>query len=286
MKKTDGVNSPKLLAAGIEFIKNHKDEPFFLYYASPLPHVKWIPNERFSGKSKQGIYGDVIQEIDWQVGELLKTLDELKLKEDTLVIFASDNGPQLNIDGHGSAGILRDGKWTDFEGGIRVPCIMRWPATIPASSVNNEITGIIDMLPTLCGLAGVEVPRDRGIDGRDISPYLRGIKYGTPIHDTWIVPGKTIRHQDWKLLVSPQKPGGSIKKGQGKQGRLHAKAGSLFNLKSDPSESTDVSKHHPGKVQELTQKLEAFMKELEANTRPLGKVKGFTPAKKKKKKSR
>lgn len=270
--KTDGVHSPKLLAAGIEFIKANKDRPFFLYYASPLPHTKWKPNEKFAGTSKQGTYGDVVQEIDWQVGGLMDTLDELGLADNTLVVYASDNGPQLNVDGHGSAGILRDGKWTNFEGGIRVPCIMRWPGKIAAGSRNSEIVGVIDMLPTFSAMAGVEVPSDRVVDGRNILPYMLGKKVKNPIHDSFIVPGATIRHHDWKLLVKAQKPGGSVKKGKGKQGRVPANAGSLFNLKDDLGETTDLSAKHPEKVKELTRMMNVFMGELEQNKRPVGVV--------------
>ena len=115
---TNGAYSPKLLAAGIEFVTANKDKPFFLYYASPLPHTKWNPNERFRGTSKQGTYGDVIQEIDWQAGALMDTLDELGLADDTLVVYASDNGPQLNVTGHGSAGAR--GRFTRVEE-------IRWP---------------------------------------------------------------------------------------------------------------------------------------------------------------
>ena len=270
--KTDGEHSPKLLAAGIEFSKANKDRPFFLYYASPLPHTKWYPLDRFRGSSKQGTYGDVVQEIDWQVGELMHTLDELGLADNTLVVFASDNGPQLNIDGYGSAGNLRDGKWTNFEGGIRVPCIMRWPSTIPAGSVNNQITGIIDMLPTFCSLAGVDVPSDRVIDGRNLLPYMLGKEVDPPIHESFIVPGATIRYRDWKLLVKRQKPGGGKSDQRGRTDRTPAEAGSLFNLKDDPGETTDVSAKYPEKVQELIIMMNAFMVELEANSRPIGKV--------------
>jgi arylsulfatase A-like enzyme len=268
--KTDGVHSPKLLAAGIDFIRANKNRPFFLYYASPLPHTKWIPNEKFAGTSKHGTYGDVVQEIDWQVGELMETLDERGIAEKTLVIFASDNGPQLNVEGYGSAGVLRDGKWTNFEGGIRVPCIMRWPGVIPAGSVNNEITGIIDMLPTFCALAGVDVPSDRVIDGRNILPYMRGEELDSPIHDTFIVPAATVRHGDWKLLVKAQSPGGGRSDQVGKTDRVPAEAGSLFNLKEDLGETTDLSAQHPEKVQELTEIMNVFMEELEANSRPVG----------------
>lgn len=272
--QTDGIHSPKLRQAGIDFIKAHQEEPFFLYYASPLPHTKWIPHPDFVGSSKQGTYGDVVQELDWQVGGLLDTLDELGIAENTVVIFASDNGPQLNVEGHGSAGPLRDGKWTNFEGGIRVPCLMRWPGKILAGSTNDEITGIIDMLPTFCALSGAEVPTDRVIDGRNILPYMLGEKVESPIHDTFVVPGSSIRHGDWKLLVKSQKPGGNGTKGM--RGRKPAEAGSLFNLKDDLGETTDVSAQHPEKVKELQRLMAEYMKEFDDNKRPIGWMEGYS----------
>ena len=280
--QTDGIHSPKLRQAGIDFIKSvttkneeeGANQPFFLYYASPLPHTKWIPHPDFVGSSKQGTYGDVVQEIDWQVGGLLDTLDELGIADNTLVIFASDNGPQLSVDGHGSAGPLRDGKWTDFEGGIRVPCLMRWPGKIPAGSTNNEIAGIIDMLPTFCALSGAEVPTDRVIDGKNILPYLLGEKVETPIHDRFVVPGSAIRDEDWKLLVKGQNPGGHGTKGM--QGRQSAEAGSLFHLKDDLGETTNVAAQHPEVVERLQNEMEAFMEEYEANLRPIGWVEGYS----------
>ena len=272
VSKTDGIHSPKLLNAAIDFITENKDGPFFLYYASPLPHTKWKPLERFKGSSQQGTYGDVVQEIDWQVGELMEALEELGLADNTLVIYASDNGPQLNVNGYGSAGVLRDGKWTNFEGGIRVPCIMRWPGVIPAGSINHEITGIIDMVPSFCALAGVDVPSDRVIDGRNILPYMQGRAVHPPIHDTFIVPGATIRHRHWKLLIKGQKPGGGKSDQKGKTDRVPAKAGSLFNLKDDPGETTDLSRQHPEIVSQLKQRMKAAMAELNANTREIGRL--------------
>ncbi len=270
--KTHGQYSPRLRQAGIDFIRKNKDRPFFLYYASPLPHVKWIPNEQFKGSSKQGTYGDVIQEIDWQVGGLMDTLDELGLTQNTLVVFASDNGPQLNVEGHGNSGPLRDGKWTNFEGGIRSPTIMRWPAVISAGSTNDEITSIMDLLPTFCELAGVEPPSDRLLDERSILPYLEGKKLPEPIHNTFIVPGSTIRQGDWKLLVKGQTPGGSKADQFGKTDRVPAAAGSLFNLKEDVGETTDISKKHPEKVAELTNLKKTFQQELHQNKRSIGRI--------------
>lgn len=266
--KTDGIYTERLLQAGVEFIKKNKEQPFFLYYASPLPHTKWKPMEKFKGSSKHGTYGDVVQEIDWQVGVLLDTLDELQLSENTLVIFASDNGPQLNVEGHGSAGPLRDGKWSNFEGGVRVPCLVRWPGVVKPKSYNHEITGIVDLLPTLCDLAKIPLPKDRVLDGKSILPYLKGTPYTNPIHDSFIIPGSSIRYKDWKLAVSELKPGGSKRKDQAKS----AKAGSLFNLKNDPRETTDVSGSHPEIVMELTKKMNHYMEQLQRNSRKIQTV--------------
>ena len=267
-RKTDGAHSPKLLNAAIQFIEQNKQRPFFLYYASPLPHTPWIPNERFIGTSQRGTYGDVIREIDWQVGEIMKALDASGIADNTLFIFASDNGPVLGIDG-GDAGPFRDGKWTDFEGGIRVPCIMRWPATIQPGSTNRQITGIIDWLPTFSAIAGVKPPDDRVIDGRNILPYLNGDPVEQPIHDSFVVPGSVIRHGAWKLLVRELKPGGK----SGREGkRPSAPAGSLFHLETDPGETTDVSAQHPQIVSDLRRRMDAMVSELETNRRPIGKL--------------
>lgn len=267
-RKTDGQHSPKLLDAAIGFIKENKERPFFLYYASPLPHTPWIPNERFKGTSRRGTYGDVISEIDWQVGDLMNVLDEQGIAENTLFIFASDNGPMLGIDG-GDAGPFRDGKWTDFEGGIRVPCIMRWPGTIKPGSTNSQITGIIDLLPTFCAIAGVAPPSDRVIDGRNILPYMKSEPVEQPIHESFIVPGSVIRHEQWKLLVRDLKPGGK----SGREGkRPSAPAGSLFNLQADPGETQDVSADHPAIVADLRRRMNEAVGELEANSRPIGRL--------------
>ena len=279
--KTDGIHSPKLLKAGINFIKKNKENPFFLYYASPLPHTKWIPMERFKGSSIHGTYGDVIEEIDWQVGELLKTLDELGLKENTLVIFSSDNGPQLNVEGPGSAGPLRDGKWSNFEGGVRVPCYMRWPQIIKPGSVNKEIAAIFDLLPTFCEIDGVKAPQDRVIDGKSILAYIKGETLSNPVHDTFIIPGSTVRYKHWKLAYGNLKPGGNKR-----EDVPGAKAGSLFNLKEDIGETTDLSSKHPEVVKELEKKMDLYMSELRKSTRKIGTVPVTEESKNKSKKKR
>ncbi|MCR9201393.1 MAG: sulfatase-like hydrolase/transferase [Planctomycetaceae bacterium] len=266
--KTDGQYSSRLLDAAKDFVRTSKDGPFFLYYASPLPHTPWLPGERFKGTSSRGIYGDVIREIDWQVGELLETLKQQGIADNTLFVFASDNGPVLGING-GDAGPFRDGKWTDFEGGIRVPCIIRWPNVIAAGSTNSQITGIIDLLPTFCELAGAAVPTDRTIDGRSLVPYLKGIQLQQPIHDSFIVPGSVIRQGRWKLLTKRLKPGGK----SGREGqRPAAAAGSLFDLQADPGETQDVSARHPDIVRDLRQRMQAAVTQLEATKRPIGRL--------------
>jgi len=276
--KTHGKYTEQLLGAGVEFIKENKEKPFFLYYASPLPHDPWVPGERFKGTSELGKYGDVMQELDYQVGVLLNTLAEHGLTENTLVVFASDNGPRLDMKGHGSSGPLRDGKWSVFEGGIRVPCLMRWPAKIPAGSVNDEIVGIIDMLPTFCEMSGSKVPADRVIDGKSILPYLKGETLETPIHETFIVPNKTIRDREWKLYVNNVSPGGAAK---GWGDRKGTSRGSLFHLKTDIGETTDVSSEHPEVVERLQKKMDEFLKEMRANKREIGKSPNYTDEKRK-----
>ncbi|MEL6898247.1 MAG: sulfatase/phosphatase domain-containing protein, partial [Planctomycetota bacterium] len=171
----------------------------------------------------------------------------------------------------GDAGPLRDGKWTDFEGGIRVPCIMRWPGTIKPGSSNSQITGIIDLLPTFCAVAGVKPPEDRVIDGRNILPYFKGKTLKKPIHESFIVPGSVIRHGRWKLLIKTLKPGGK----SGRDGkRPSAPAGSLFDLHDDPGETHDVSADHPEIVADLKRQMDAAVKELKANSRPIGRILG------------
>ena len=265
--KNDRYSTMKFQPAAIKFIRQNKTQPFFLYYASSIPHSKWIPHKAFAGSSKQGAFGDCVQQLDWVVGEIIKELEALGLTENTLIIYASDNGPQLNADGHGSAGVLRDGKWTDFEGGIRVPCIMRWPGKIPSATVNNEITGIIDLLPTFCEIAGVTAPSDRVLDGKNILPYILEKKVEKPIHETFIVPGATIRSGDWKLLVKDQKPGGN-NNGKGDTTRVGADAGSLFNLKEDIGETKDQSANFPAIADSLNNIMKVYMDEFNKNIRP------------------
>ena len=158
----------------VAFIEEHSDEPFFLYLPHSMPHMPLFASERFEGRSTAGIYGDVVEEIDWSVGQILETLQRLGLSERTLVVFTSDNGPWLPYETHaGTAGLLRDGKGTTFEGGMRVPGLFWWPGTIEPG-VTQEIGSAMDLFTTSIALAGGAVPEDRPIDGVDLAPVLFG----------------------------------------------------------------------------------------------------------------
>src|SRR2546422_8412543 len=146
----------------VRFIERNKDRPFFLYVAHNMPHVPLHVSDKFKGKSKRGLYGDAIMEIDWSVGQILAALNKNDLDEKTLVVFTSDNGPWLLYGNHaGSALPLREGKTTIFDGGVREPCIMRWPGQIPPGTACRELAATMDLLPTFARLAGAERPRDR-----------------------------------------------------------------------------------------------------------------------------
>ena len=143
----------------VKFIQKNKDRPFFLYLAHSMPHVPLFVSERFKGKSEAGLYGDVVMELDWSVGQVLQTLQQLGIDDNTLVIFTSDNGPWLSYGNHaGTAGLLREGKGTTWEGGVRVPFIARWPGRIPAGKTQPEPAMTIDLLPTIAQLTGAKLP--------------------------------------------------------------------------------------------------------------------------------
>ena len=164
----------------VDFINRNKDNPFFLYLPHSMPHVPLGVSEKFRGKSTQGMYGDVMMEIDWSVGEIMNVLAEHDLDKKTLVIFTSDNGPWLNYGNHaGSVGPLREGKGTMWEGGSRVPCIMRWPDQIPAETVTNQLAATIDILPTIAKITGAPLPKNP-IDGVNIQSILIGDKNAVP----------------------------------------------------------------------------------------------------------
>lgn len=254
----------------VDFIKKNKGRPFFLYVAHNMPHVPLYVSGKFAGHSPRGLFGDVIEEIDWSVGRILATLKENGLDERTLVIFTSDNGPWLSYGDHaGSAGPLREGKGTSFEGGVREPFAARWPGHIPAGSVCREPAMTIDLLPTFAALAGAKVATDRIIDGRDILPLLTAQPGAKSPHEAyyfyWGRELQAIRAGRWKLHFphayrSLAGAGGS----GGKPGPyVDRKIGlSLFDLQADPGETTDVASQHPDVVARLSRLADAAREDL------------------------
>lgn len=262
-----------LTAKAVNFINRHRERPFFLYVPHPQPHVPLYVSERFAGTTERGLYGDVIAEIDWSVGEILNAIDTNGLGEDTLVVFTSDNGPWLSYGTHsGSAKPLREGKGTVWEGGVRTPCVMRWPGRIPAGTVCDEAAMNIDLLPTFAGLAGAAQP-ERKIDGKDILPLLVGADGAKNPHEGegyWFYYKQNELHAvmdgDWKLILPHRYR--SLPDGAGRDNGLPVPYRnvdtdfSLHDLAADPEEKNNLAGTHPEKVAELMKLAEAARTEL------------------------
>lgn len=244
----------------IDFIKQNRKNPFFIYLAHPMPHVPLYVSDKFKGKSAQGRYGDVMMEIDWSVGEILRTLRETGLEENTLVIFTSDNGPWINYGNHaGSTGGFREGKGTTFEGGQRVPCIMQWKGVIPEGGVSNSLAAAMDILPTLAEITGAPLPAKR-IDGVSLFPILRGELEAKPRETFYYYYRQNsleaVRQGDWKLLFPhPGRTYEGFQPGKdGMPGTVNENfpiKGALYDLRRDPGERYDVSESYPDIVQSL-----------------------------------
>lgn len=242
----------------VRFIEQHRDRPFFLYVPHAMPHVPLFVSDRFKGRSKAGLYGDVVMELDWSVGEILAAVRRAELDARTLVIFTSDNGPWLLYGNHaGSARPFREGKGTMFEGGVRVPCIARWPGHIPAGKVCAELALTMDFLPTFARLAGTEPPRDRIVDGRDIWPLMSGQPGATSPHDAfyyyWGRELQAIRSGKWKLHFPHRYPKPQPTGGEGRPGKYAQleMASALYDLEADIGETINVAAQHPDVVARL-----------------------------------
>lgn len=228
-------------AEAIGFIKRNKNKPFFLYYASNAPHTPLSASADFKGKSKRGLYGDVVEELDWSVGKVLATLKELKLDKNTLVIFTSDNGPWLiREERGGSAGLLSGGKGSPYEGGYRVPAIAWWPGTIKANQISESVVRTMDLFPTILNLAKAKIPTDRIIDGTDVSALLTGKKQDNNGIIYYYTRTKlcAIRKGNWKALFV------SDEVYFNKPVVAHNPAW-LYNVETDPSEKFEVGKKYP-----------------------------------------
>ncbi len=249
----------------VKFIDRNHEGPFFLYLPHTMVHVPIFVSEKFQGKSGAGLYGDVVMELDWSVGQVLEALKRNGIDDNTLVIFTSDNGPWLNYGDHaGSAGPLREGKGTMFEGGYREPCVMRWPGTIPAGTECSEFATTLDLLPTIAQLIGGQLPDDRPIDGKDIGPLLTGEPGAASPHEAFYCyyngELRAVRDSRWKLHLPHRyrtlagKPPGS---GGHRVPYDHTTIGlELFDLQNDVGESTDVADEHPEIVARLQQHAE------------------------------
>ena len=230
----------------ISFIKAHSDDSFFLYLPHTAVHLPLVPGKKFQGSSKDGAYGDWVQEVDWSMGQLFKVLKELGIDKKTLVLFTSDNGSAREKQGSNLP--LRGRKGRTDEGGMRVPCIVRWPGRIPASSRSDAITSTLDVLPTFADLAGGSIPLGRIIDGKNIWPILSGKTNADPraaFYYYQMDQLQAVRSGDWKLFVQME----NKKRNWGKpEGRQSMK---LFNLSNDIHEDKNLALENPVIVERL-----------------------------------
>jgi len=241
----------------LNFIQSSKDHPFFLYLAHAMPHYPEHASAAFQGKSEAGLYGDAVQELDWGVGQIFDALKQLGLDDKTLVIFSSDNGPWMQ----GNPGFLRGRKLEWFEGGFRVPFIARWPGIIPAALTSDGMSMNFDLFVTCLQLAGVSLPQDRIIDGKDILPLLK--REAPSPHDRFfyydVRTPTAVRYQHWKYVRRSLTDIGTYWPLQ--QGPF------LFDLESDPNESYSLIEDQPERAAEFLTMLEMFEKEMSANLR-------------------
>lgn len=261
-------------ARAVDFIQRHKDKPFFLYLAHSMVHVPLFAGEKFNNKSGKGLFADVMAEVDWSVGQVMEALEKNGLAENTWVIFTSDNGPWLSYGDHaGSSGIYREGKGTVWEGGTRVPGIMRWPGQIPAGATSDAMVMTIDVLPTLAARIGAELPA-HAIDGKDVWPLISGQPGAKNPHSSYAIYYKQNELQSvmsgdgrWKLILphgyrtlgdQPKATGGKPVKYQ--PGKVLETE--LYDLYADPSESKNLAAAEAETVQRLEKEAARWRQEL------------------------
>jgi len=254
----------------VSFITENKDRPFFLYVPHSMPHVPLFVSDKFKGKTERGLFGDVIAEIDWSVGQILAALEKNGLDDNTLFVFSSDNGPWLSYGDHaGSAGPLREGKGTTWDGGHLEPTIARWPGKIPAGAVCRELTATIDILPTFAKLSGAQPPQDRIIDGRDIWPLMSGQPGAKTPHAVfyyyWNLGLEAVRAGEWKLHLPHEYRTLTGERGTNGQPGPYKQAHTdlaLYNVAEDVGEQHDVAAQHPDVVKRLEALAEEARKDL------------------------
>lgn len=228
-------------AEAVRLLRQYRDQPFFLYLAHLHPHLPHLTAERFARDSQNGPYGAAVEYVDWSTAVILAELDRLGMAEDTIVIFTSDNGSRVNGEG-GSNDPLRGTKRTNFDGGVRVPCLVRWPGRIPAGSTSAEVTSAMDLLPTLAGIAGAELADDRVRDGHDVAGIWLDPEHATSPHTVlpyyWTDRLEAVRVGRWKLHVHRHEP-------------ADGEVSELYDLVADPGETIDRADQHPEVVAEL-----------------------------------
>ena len=241
----------------VRFIAENRDNPFFLYLPHSFPHVPLFVSPRFDGRSDAGLYGDVVETIDWSTGEILAALDEYGLSKNTLVIFTSDNGPWFE----GSSGIYRNRKGSSWEGGQRVPFLAHWPGKIPAGTVSSQPAMNIDLYPTLISLAGGQLPDDRPIDGKDIFPLLTGSNISP--HEALFLFNRDriagVRSGQWKLVVETRYRAAL---NSFEHSSYYGPDGLLFDLRNDPGETYSFTREYPEIVQRMRTHLQNAREEL------------------------
>ncbi len=250
------VLTQSITEKAVEFIHDHRDQPFFLFVSHPLPHEPLAVSESFAGQSAAGLYGDVIECLDWSIGQILEAIDQHGLGKNTIVVFTSDNGPKQ---GHGSAGPLRGFKHQPYEGGVRVPCIVWGPGRVPAGSTLDEIATIMDLYPTFVTLGGGQVFGKQALDGRDLFPWLLGDQQTAGPHREFfyfvrhgVLAG--VRQGRWKLLLQSAQPA------------------ELYDLQSDLAESHNVAAERPEIVGQLQQRMAEFERQIQQTRRgPAGR---------------
>ncbi len=254
----------------VKFIEANKDRPFFLYVPHSMVHVPIFVSEKFEGKSGKGLFGDVVMEVDWSVGQILDTLKRLNLDEKTLVVLTSANGPWRSYGNNaGSAAPFREGKGTSFEGGIREPTLFRWPGKIPAGSQCDQLASTIDILPTVARLIDAPLP-EKKIDGKDIRPLMFGEPGAVSPHEAFPIyynrKLQAVRDNRWKLILphqyrtmEGQEPGKDGVPGKYVNIKIPM---SLYDLSNDIGETTDVSEKYPEVVKRLQEATEAIRADL------------------------
>jgi arylsulfatase A-like enzyme len=236
-------------------------KPFFLYLAHTMPHVPLAASERFQGTSPRGLYGDVVETIDWSTGQVLQTLHEMGLAERTLVFFTSDNGPWLSQrEAGGSAGLLRDGKGSTWEGGLREPAIAWWPGRVPAGRVTTALATALDLFPTLLALASIPLPSQRPLDGYDLSAVL--------LNEANSPRNSFVYYRDAELMAvrkGPWKAHFKTQAGYGQKSPEIHDPPLLFHLEHDPGETHDVAKQHPDVIAELRREVQTHQASIQAD---------------------